>query len=429
MNTISHKNIAARGFDLLPAGIKKEWKNGKQFVLKTCMYPDIFADRGLSEEEKERRDPDFDNAFLEPLPPKAAWYRELSRKVNGLPSASFSEIIPENRIYIYSYFMEKTVDSLKKGDREKAARFAGVLSHTIGDTAQPIHLVNSRTLDALIKCPDEFLGFELHAGIEGITGKPVIRNYEPELLGSTRSQALMGFYKKTLIMAEECRYTTPLMVRAVYSHNPEEAVRLAGISVKQATLVFADFLRTAWALANSEDIQARPFSLTEYPCISSTVDMLYRYRPMKNISLIPYSGGKSYPLTVLNKAGNKVTVTGLGVVPYLGPLKTSAGTVKERDARVEYLLCSGSYTSFRATVGLNPLFKESRGRVVFRVFADGRMIGKSGEFCPGKPAEELKAKIPCNAHFLTLSMLTVEEPPPSLAQTHPHGVWVNPILE
>lgn len=429
MNTTAHNFIAGKGFDLLPAGIRKEWKNGRRSVLKTCMYPDIFADRGMSEKEKKKIDPDFDNAYLEPMPPKTSWYRELSRKIQSIPSASFSEIVPEDRIYIYSYFLEKTVRCLKNRDKEKAARYAGVLSHTIGDTAQPIHLVNSRIIDLLIKCPDEFLGFELHAGIEGITGKPVIKKYEPQILGCSLPGALMGFYKKTLIMAEECRYTTPLMVEAIYSRRREEAVNLAGISVKYATLVFADFLRTCWALAYERDRAPVPFSLTDYPHIVSTVDMLYRYRPMKNLSLIPYSGGRSYPLTLLDGNGSHVRAKGIGVIPFLGPMKSALGTMKERDARVEYLLWPGAYSVFSAKVGLNPLFKESKGKVLFRVFADGRLIGKSNVFLPGKPAEELKVRLPRNARFLTLSMLTVEEPPPSLAKTHPHGVWADPVLE
>jgi len=429
MNNESHYRIAGKGFDLLPSQIRRKWKNGRYFILKTCMYPDTFADRSLSEEEKKKTDPDYDDAYLEPMPPKTSWYRELSRKIQETPSAWLSENIPEKRMYVHLYFLERTVESLKKDDKEKAARFAGVFSHFLGDTAQPIHIVNSRILDLLIKCPDEFLGFELHAGIEGITGKPIIKKYEPELLGTSVPGAAMGLYRKILLMAEECRYITPLMVRAVYSRRRKEAVRLAGKSVKLATLVFADFLRTCWTIAYDEDIAASPFSLADYPHITSTVDMLYRYRPMKNLSLIPYSGGRSYPLTLLDEKGKRIRVGGIGVIPYLGPMKSALGTVRERDARVEFLLCPGAYSVFRARVGLNPLFKESGGKVLFRVFSDGRLAGKSAVFFPGKPAEQLDIRFPRTTRFLTLSMLTVEEPPPSLAKTHPHGVWANPVLE
>ncbi|HOL23086.1 MAG TPA: NPCBM/NEW2 domain-containing protein, partial [bacterium] len=318
---------------------------------------------------------------------------------------------------------------LKKGDMERAGKFAGVFSHIIGDIAQPIHLVNSRVLDLLIKCPEEFLSFELHTGIEGFSGRPVIKNYSPEILGNSFPRAVMGLYKKILLMAEECRYTTPLMVKAIYSDRQEQAVKTAGISVKTATLVFADFLRTAWAIAHKEDIPLSSFSLIDYPYIWSNIDMLYRYKPMKNISLIPYSGGKSYPLAVLGPNGEKKRVKGLGVIPYMGPLKTSTGMVRERDARIEFLLWPKSYSIFKATVGLNPFFKKSKGKVVFQIFADDRMIGRSKKFSPGDTAEQITVKIPENTHFLTLSMLTIEEPPSPIAETHPHGVWANPELE
>ena len=429
MNTETHYYITRKGFDLLSEEVKKEWKSGKSIMLKSCMYPDIFADRGLTEAEKKKRDPDFKDSYLEPHNPKAMWYRELVKKVNNTPLALLSETVPELRIYVYEYYLNKTVEYLKKGDMDTSAIFAGVFSHYIGDTTQPIHLVNSRVIDLLVKCPVRFLGFELHAGIEGISGKPSINNYTPEILGNSLPKAVMGLYRKILLMAEECRYTTISMVKAIYSNKPMRAKKLAGISVKAATLVFADFLRTCWALAYGERISSSPLPLINYPFICSNIDMLYRYKPMKNISLIPYSGGRSYPLTTLDKNGKKKRVKGFGVIPYMGPLKTSTGTIKERDARIEFLLWPGGYHIFKAKVGLNPLFKKSKGKVVFRVFADNRIIARSKEFSYGETEEEVIAKIPENAHFLTLSMLTVKEPPSPIVETHPHGVWVEPLLE
>ena len=427
MNTKVHQYIAEKGFILLPIAIKKEWVNGKFFMVKTCMYPDIFADRDKSKKEKKKIDPEAD-LYIEPLPPKAKWYKELCKKILNNPTSFLSETVPEKLIYLIFHYLKNTIMYLKKRDMERAGKFAGVFSHIIGDIAQPIHLVNSRVLDLLIKCPDEFLSFELHAGIEGISGRPIIKGYEPEILGNSLPRAVMGLYKKILLMAEECRYTTPLMVKAIYSHHPEQAVKIAGISVKLATCVFSDFLRTVWAIAYKENIPFKPFGLTDYPYIHSTVDMLYRYKPMKNISLIPYSGGKSYPLTLLDKNRQQVQVSGLGVIPYLGPLKSNLGTVQERDAKIDFFIWPESYSWFKAKVGLNPLFKKSEGKVLFRIFADTKLIAKCGPISPYTPYRDFEVKLPENIHFLTLSMLTIEEPSKPLAETHPHGVWGEPKL-
>jgi len=428
MNTKTHYYIARNGFNLLPKEIKKKWQNGRALILKSCMYPDTFADRGLTETEKKKRDPDFKDIYLEPPAPKTVWYRNLVKKIYNTPLPFISDVVPALMIYVYEYYLKRTVECLKKEDMETAARFAGVFSHYIGDTAQPIHLVSPKVIDLLIKCPVKFIGFELHGGIEGISGRPSIKNYKPAILGNSFSKALMGLYKKISLMTEESRYTTLSIISAIYSHRPEKAKKLAAISVKIATLVFADFLRTAWAIAYKEVIPSSPLSLIDYPYIWSNIDMLYRYKPMRNISLIPYSGGKSYPLAVLGANGEKKRVTGIGVIPYMGPLKTSTGIIRNRDARIEFLFWPESYSIFKTAVGLNPFFEKSKGKVVFQILADDKVIGRSKKFCPGDTAEQITVKIPKNTHFLTLSMLTIEEPPFPTVETHPHGVWADPVL-
>ncbi|MCD6221403.1 NPCBM/NEW2 domain-containing protein, partial [bacterium] len=151
--------------------------------------------------------------------------------------------------------------------------------------------------------------------------------------------------------------------------------------------------------------------------------------PLKNISLIPYSGGKYYPLSLKEKDGKIVRVKGFGVIPYLGPKKTPVKEVKEREAKIEFFIWPGSYSYFKAKVGINPLFKESEGKVVFRIFADEKLIFKTSPISSENSSMEIKINLPEKIHFLTLSMLTVKEPSGPLSKTHPHGVWAYTILE
>lgn len=422
-----HRFIAGRGFDLLPGEIKERWK-ARGSILKTCQYPDIFADRNIRKEEKEKIDPEAD-LYLEPAPPETIWYRQLLRKSRAGPVKYLADITAEERIYILFHYLKNTIACLKRGDPKRAAKFAGVLSHYVGDLVQPIHLLNPQVIDLLIEVPEKFMSFELHSGIESISGYPQTGDYEPEILGDNFARALMGLYRKLTRITEAARYTTIPLIKAVYASQAEETVKLAEKSVRSATIVFSDFLRTAWALAHNEKIIPRPLDLADYPWIGATVDMLYRYRPIRNFSLIPYSNGKKLPLTLLDENRKPMRVSGLGVIPYLGPLKTVARTIKARDARVDFLVWPGSYSKLKAKVGLNPLFRERNGQVVFRVFADDKLIGKRGPFSPADPYADFAVALPQKMHFLTLSALTTVEPSQPTVTHHPHDVWADPVLE
>jgi len=422
MNQEVHKYIVKKSFDLLPDEIKKKWKDGKIFMLETCMYPDIYADRSSLGNKKDIL------KYIEPHPPKTKWYKDLIKKIEKKPVVNISDVVAEKSIYIFSHYLKKTICALKKENYKEAGKFAGVFSHVIGDLAQPIHLLNPAIIDLIIKVPEKYISFELHSGIEGISGFPEIKNYSPEILGSSVAQAIMGLYKKIKIMSEEARYTTIPIVEAIYSGNRKRAKEITKMSVEYAIKVFADFLFTCWMLSKNEKINSLPLDLTEYPYISSEIDMLYRYKPLKNISLIPYSGGKYYPLSLREKNRKIVKVEGFGVIPYLGPKKTPMKEIKEREAKIEFFIWPGSYSFFKVKAGLNPLFKESKGKVIFRIFAEDELIFKTSPISPKNSCVEIKINLPEKIHFLTLSMLTVKEPPAPLSKTHPHGVWAYPTL-
>jgi len=422
MNGEIHQYIVKKGFELLPEEIKKKWKNGEKYMLKTCMYPDMFADRSSIKNPEVIK-------YLEPFPPKTKWYKKLMKKMAGNPILCISDAVPEKLIHIFAHYLKKVSGALKKMNYEESAKLSGVFSHIIGDTAQPIHSLNPGVIDLILKVPEKFLSFELHSGIERISSFPKVKNYSPEILGFSIPQAIMGLYRKIKIMNEEARFTTLPIVQEVYSGNTKKAQKLAGVSVEFAIKVFADFLFTCWVLSHQNKFESSPLDLTEYPYINSQTDMLYRYKALKNISLIPYSGGKYHPLSLKEKDGKISKVKGLGVIPYLGPKKTIQKEIKEREAKVEFFLWPKSYSFFKAKVGINPLFKESKGKVIFRIFADDKLIFKTSPISPDTPAIDIKVNLPEKTHFLTLSMLTVKEPPAPLSKTHPHGVWAYPSLE
>lgn len=403
MNEKSHKLIAEYGYKIVKGPFLKEE------ILKTCMYPDIYADRKVKNELKE---------YLWPLQPKTRWYEKLLKKIEKNPVKILS-YHPVEYIYLIEYYFKKIVYFLKNNDFKKASEFSGIFSHFIGDFLQPIHTLNPSFIDFLIEVPEEYLSYELHYKIESITGKIKVNKYNPEILGENIKKATLKLYSKIYNYTEEIRKDVLKMAIYLYKNEYKKLEKYAGKAVIRSIYLFADFLYTSIYLSNKNNIKPTIFSLTDYPYINCNIDMLYRYRPMKDISLIPYSG-KSYPLRL--KINGKIKkVNGISVLPYVGPFLPHEK--RERDARIEYFILPGVFRKFRAIVGLNCSFKNSSGKVVFRILSNDKLIYQTKPIGIDDDAIFLEVNLPYDTRFLTLSMLTIEEPNQPIWINHPHGIW------
>lgn len=103
-----------------------------------------------------------------------------------------------------------------------------------------------------------------------------------------------------------------------------------------------------------------------------------------------------------------------------------------REAIVEYLLVTGAFQFFSATIAPNPLFKESMVPIVFRVLGDGKELFRSKPFRPKQCAEDIEVSLG-RIRWLTLTMHYAKNPTRSdVMRTHcgwaTHGVWADAIL-
>ncbi|MCM8803748.1 MAG: NPCBM/NEW2 domain-containing protein [Candidatus Omnitrophica bacterium] len=408
MNEKDHKNIAEYGYELVKGPYIKEE------IIKTCMYPDIYADRNVSLDLKE---------YLWPLPPKSNWYKKLLKKIEKNPVKILS-YHPVEYIYLILFYFKNVIGLLKKKNFEKASQFSGIFSHFIGDFLQPIHTLNPSFIDFLIDVPEKYLPYELHYTIESITTDLKFKKYRPEILGENIKKATLKLYTKIYNYTEQIRKDTLKMISFLYKNDDLKIKKYAQIAVLKSCYLFSDFLYTSIILSNKNKIKSKNLSLIDYPYISCDIDMLYRYRVQKNISLIPYSQ-KAYPLKL--KINNEIKeVNGISVFPYVGPI--ISGEKKERDAKVEYFILPGTFKKFKAMVGLNPCFKNSSGKVVFRIFSNDKIIFQTKKVKPDDSAILIEIDLPKDTIFLTLSMLTIEEPKPPIWINHPHGIWAEPEL-
>jgi len=408
MNEKAHKLIAEYGYKFVNEIFIKE------DILKTCMYPDIYADRKVKKSLIE---------YLPPLPPKTKWYKKLLKKIEKNPVKILS-FHPAEYLYLIEFYFRKVVYFLRKKDYKKASEYSGIFSHFIGDFLQPIHTLNPSFIDFLIDIPEKYLSIELHYKIESITPNIKIRKkYKPEILGPDIKISSLKFYSKIYNSMEEIRKDVLKMVDLLYKDS-RKVEKYAEIAILKSTYLFSDFLLTSIFLSQNKIKENFSISLIDFPYINCDIDMLYRYRPMKNLSLIPYSG-KSYPLKL--KINGKIkNVNGLGVIPFLGSI--IPGEKRKRDARIEYFILPKTFNKFKAICGLNTLFKNSSGKVIFRVFSNDRIIFKSKSIGIEDEAIFLEVNLPQDTIFLTLSMLTVEEPEYPIWENHPHGIWAEPEL-
>ena len=424
-----HREIALQALDSLPVAARRVFEPYREDLAHSSYYLDIFADKSMSAEAKANIDPEADR-FLPPDPPRNALYRGIWRQTEAEAENS---VAPLRWVYAMEFCLRKAVENLVTGDVRAAVKFGGIFSHIAGDTAEPIHAVSPAVIDIVVPPPRRFLGFELHAGLEGLRAPVNVAGYRPRLLGRTIPRAIMGAYRELTKAKQIGAALAVPMAQAIYAGKRKEAVRLSSQAQNQAARLTADFLHTVFQIAHgrAKSTQER-LDLRLYPWARCQIDMLYRYQPIRDMSLIPYSGGKSHPMTVNSARGRShERVRGLGVLPYLGP-----PWVKEqpREATVEYFLIPGAYRLFQARVGANPLFTDGICDAIFRVLADGRELWRSPQLSRRNAPVDVAVKLG-EARWLTLAMAYVPDTNPThedFRRLHTryalHGVWVEPRL-
>lgn len=423
-----HDAIATEALSVQPMEIRKAFKPFIDDLKSSSWYPDYFADRSMSKAKKRKIDPEADR-FIYPDPPRSNRQKQLETLSEHF---SYSDAPPLKQVYLIKHYLKNAVDSLKSGDIKSAVKFCGVYSHVIADICEPIHAMSPATLDIVLPPPRKCIGLELHANVEGLKAPVKIKGYSPKLLGRNLKQAEMGAFAGLIHAHRTGAKQATLIVQELYKGNRKKAIAYSSVAQSESSRHFADFIFTVYTLGcNTTETNHHYLDLCEYPYISNTVDMLYRYQPLIDVSLIPYSGGKLHPLSLKNDKRKIKSVHGLGVVPFLGPPMTKKHI---RKAEIEYLLVPGAYKQFSAKVGLNPRFKESVSSVVFEVMGNGKKLTISKALAPSEPAESIEAKLG-NTSTLTLAMRYVNNPTDNeinAVKSHlawvSHGVWAEPKL-
>jgi len=423
-----HREIAVAAFDVLEPSEQELFAPFIGELKASACYPDTFADKSMTSQQKAEIDPDAD-LVIYPDPPDADWYKKivaLTKRQEDYGTIALREI------FLITHYLKRAVEEFKAGNTKLAVKLCGVYSHVIGDCVEPIHAINPEIVDMVLPTPTEHIGLELHANVEGLKAPVNIAAYKPGLLGKNMDQAVMNGYAGLDEAQRIGRAQTIPITQALYRGDRESAVELSARAQNESARKFADFLHTViWLSKNDEQAESFTLDLCEYPHVSCSVDMLYRYRPMVDVSLVPYSGGKLNPLAISTTDGKVEKVHGLGVVPFLGPPMSKE---HYRETTVDYFLVPNAFNTFRARVGVNPLFENSIGAAVFRVICDGKEVYRSDNIAPKSPAAEVEVDLG-QTRWLTLAMHYSVNPLRDALKIQPHlswalhGVWAEPKLE
>ncbi len=422
-----HDAIALQALAVLPQKVRTLFEPYRQDLIDSSWYPDLFADRSMSPEEKHKIDPEAER-FIYPPPPQTTWYRKILDCTEQEANCGMS---PLRQIHLISYYLKNAVKSLREGDVRSTVKFCGVYSHVIADTVEPIHALNPALVDLVLPPPETHVGMELHANVEKLKAPVNVNGYIPQVLGRNIAEAEMRTYSALVHARDIGKAQTIPIVQALYAGKRDKAVRLSQIAQNASAKTFADFMYTVYELhRENKNVRSKSIDLCDYPFVKAEVDMLYRHRPMVDISLIPYSNGRHHPLCVNVHNGERKNVHGLGVLPFMGP---PFSTDCRREATIEYFLVPGAFRKFRATIGCNPLFTDAFTPVVFRVFGNGQELFRSPILKPQAPGVEIEVKLN-KIRWLTLAMHYAENPTFADAQElqcawASHGVWGDPVLE
>jgi|GEM_PF-2977826 len=424
-----HDQVVVGALATLPRDAQRLFRPWVEDLKQSSWYPDYFADKNMSAKEKQKIDPEADR-YIYPAPGRQKWIQEL---IQMSKKDYFCDTKPAEYVHLIGYYLGNAVRSLNAGDVKSAVKYCGVYSHVIADIGEPAHAISARIVDQLIPPPERFIGMELHSNTEGLKAPVKVRGYKPALLGNNLRQIEMRAYAGLMEAHRSGAALIVPIVQALYGGKKNEAVKLSSMAQSCCARFFADFLFSVYHIyAHGEKEGGYTLDLRYYPWLNCNIDMLYRYQPLMDISLIPFSGGKFKPLGLRVGAGGRIKrVHGLGVAPFLGP-PWGKNAVK-REAAVEYLIFPGAFNEFHAFAGLNPFFDKSLIPVEFAVFGDNKELFRSGAIGPKDKAVEIRVSVK-RVRRLKLSMFYLRGPESTEIQRIPncgwvsHGVWGFPVL-
>jgi len=413
MDAKVHSHITEKALEWQSADSKKFWADTKETLLESSVYPDVFSSPGFVRKLDEEREPEWrEYMFIQ--------RRGKTEFMTNLYKTEMPEDIRKTLPHVLKYYISKCLKNIKNGNRKKAAKFAGCISHIIGDTGQPAHVASDELMSLLAPYP-EGKSIIYHFAVESVLGK-ASGTYSPRLLGATIDEVIWRITEEFEILRKKALAEEIKILKALYSDNISEAEKSADIAVQACAELFADILLTVYSLADT-DKAANAFALPEFLTLAAFVplnkscDMIFHYAPMIDRHVICVN--KRFVPMVDFDLGTGEKVKGLALLANMAPSYEAC-----RDTFVEYTIPKGVYKYFESTVGLNHLCENGTG-AVFEVWLDGKKAYESKVVKNKDRGIEIKIELG-NSHRIKLRARDERPAPCPTAFFYP--IWASPRL-
>ncbi len=363
MNSICHKWISAGAVQALSGDAKKYWSGELELLEEASNFPDIFWPGENASPLYLQKYPEWKEYILLPLRDGVKNCHE------AFDPQKLWETYPE----ILDYIVDKALESIIANDRLRAVKFAGILSHLIGDTGQAAHTSDPRIISALFQGRGDV--YMIHTFMEN---NPLVEypkhEYHPKTLGDSAAELKWMLLQKMAVLKKNSMLTIVPIMNHMLAGNPEAAARYASDTVGECADLLADLLWTLFQIAHGEKNGSRSVSLRELEAETCFCDGMFNYLPQ--LDRCPgKSRGDSIPLDI--GFGEQ---TGIALLPNLFP-----GFRERRTAFVQYPLPPGIFRYFKFSCGLNRRAERNETACVFEVYLDEKLCWASPPVTIGSP--------------------------------------------
>lgn len=356
MTNEQHTQVSIFGIDCLPDEAGKYWAEYRDLFADAANFTDIFWPGDEASLAYREKYPDWRDYIMVPVDGKM---------VNCHSSFDPVELF---RTYppVIAFYVSRALAEMKKGNVEKAAKYAGVFSHVIGDTGQLAHAIDPRVIVPLVQRSGEC--YLLHTQLENIPGVHAFaHDHQVICLGRTSGQLQWGLLQRLARQKRRTLLNLLPTINACESGDLSKAQQLASLVMNDCADLFGDFLYSLWCLKNGKIAEApRTFDLRECEYSDCCCDGMFNHLPQ--IDAIPGPNRHSPEILDFGNGPEK----GIALLPWLYP-----GYEGVRRAYVEYPLPVVTFVKLKFVCGLNRAAPKNETDAIFEVWVDGVLIWHS----------------------------------------------------
>lgn len=369
MNGSEHKQIAGKAVEYLSDEARQYWLPAVSLLEASSVFPDVFW---LGDKAPKK--------YLEQYPD---WRDYIMIPIAGEPVSCHSAFdtlrLEDTYPAVLDFLTTSCVRTMKAEQKTSAAKFAGVLSHVIGDTAQAAHVCDPAILAPLFQKEND--SYLLHTFIE-VQPKiafPEHWNYSARALGSSMTEVQWRLLKELQRLKKHALG----MIVPIMTAGQKGDWKTAGIHATQmvveSTCLFADLLESLCLLADNQKIPAAPVSLVDLEPDGYHCDSMFNCMPQRN-RMPGDLPDKPLPLDIGNGPQS-----GYALLPDLFP-----GFKEERIAYMDFTIPENVFESLSFSCGLNRNGRFNDTEAIFEIFSDGEKVWESA---PVGPAASVAARI------------------------------------